>query len=323
MNILLKRTKNQKLVTFGLIMVFLAGGVIACQSTSESGTAPVGNEHQSTQQEAQSDVEVKEDDGEQLDDAPILDSADPEVIQQEWQSSPHAEAFVLDADGNNNPCARCHAPINWEPSLEDLPESCFACKFEIDDPNPYIAEAEWVDIPCKVCHEVDKKGNVQPEYSWLEIAALEEYASVETSTELCLKCHDTTNVPEHGSVQVGGAHEGYDCTECHDAHNTVASCGTSDCHEDVIDPDTPIAGHDDDHQNVSCVACHDAAGMDVGPSEELGLWTTFASWSSETETGTETGIVAFTSHDLILDASCERCHFVDNPWGLSDNVSNP
>jgi len=313
-----------------LVVLLMFIGVTACQSAEDTASPAVEEEEQDqpvqeSPDNSESEPVVSSDEASSVS---VEVEAEPPDIDGAWHSSPHANAFVVDADGNNNPCARCHAPVDWMPSMDDLPESCFVCKFELEEPPSYIQEEAWVSIPCQVCHEVDKKGEVQPEYSWLEIAALEEYASVVTPTELCMKCHDVVNVPEHGIVQVGGAHEGYECTECHDAHDTTASCGTSDCHEDVIEPVTPIAGHDDDHRDVSCVACHDAAGMEVGPSEALGYWITFAPWTyefsiSETETNTETGIVAFTSHNLILDASCERCHFTDNPWGLSDNVDGP
>ena len=254
--------------------------------------------------------------------------SDPAVIEAGWGSSPHAASFVQDPEGNNNNCARCHAPVNWQPSMDDLPESCYACKFELDPPPPYIPEDQWESIPCKVCHEPDKKGNIQPEVQWLEIAALEEYASVESPTELCMKCHDTNNVPEHGMVHVGGVHEGMECAECHDAHDTTATCGVVECHEAVIDPDALIAGHDDDHREVSCVACHDGAGLDVGPSEERGFWMTFMPWSATTATGetevqTDTGVVTFASHNLVLESRCNRCHFTDNPWGLSEILENP
>ncbi len=244
---------------------------------------------------------------------------DPAAIEAAWQSSPHADSFVLDANGQNNTCARCHAPINWMPSMDDLPESCYTCKFELEDPPSTIAESEWTDIPCNICHEVDKKGNVQAEYAWLEIAPLGEYAQVASPSELCLKCHSAAEVPGHGTVQLGGDHPGYVCTDCHSAHDSTTSCDAVGCHPDVKEPATPIPGHDQDHQSVTCGACHDANGMEVGPDEESDLWTTFI--SASTETGAER--FPFTSHNVVLEANCERCHFVSNPWGLSENVLQP
>ncbi len=245
---------------------------------------------------------------------------DPALIPNIWQSGPHANTFVMTDSGKNSTCARCHAPVNWIPALDDMPESCFTCKFEIDPPPPKIAENDWIDIPCNVCHEVDKRDNVQAEYVWLEIAQIEVYADVATTTELCQKCHIEINLPDHEVAQLGGAHTDYQCTDCHDAHNTNASCGDVDCHDDVIDPATPITGHDADHQTIFCVACHDAADMEVGPVEDKpDKWTTFASTSSEAG-GT---LVALTSHNVVKEASCSRCHFDGNSWGLNNNVDKP
>jgi len=247
---------------------------------------------------------------------PPTATPDPAAIKVAWQSSPHANSYVQDSSGQNNTCARCHAPINWMPAMDDLPESCFACKFELEVPPPTISEVDWTDIPCNICHKVDKKDNIQPEYAWLEIAPLEEYAEVASSSELCLKCHAPVDIPGHGTINLGGAHAGYECTQCHSAHDTLASCDPAGCH---AEPTSPIAGHDADHEAVSCVACHDGSGMEVGPNEENGIWTTFTSGS----TNVSADKFAFTSHNIVLEASCDRCHFVNNPWRLSDSVVEP
>ena len=125
--------------------------------------------------------------------------------------------------------------------MDDLPESCFACKFELEDPPPFIPENEWVDIPCHVCHEADRDGNIQPEIAWWEIAPLGEYIAVASPTELCLKCHAPTDTLRHGDVQLGGAHIDYECTGCHAAHDTTTSCDVVGCHGDVIEPELGLA----------------------------------------------------------------------------------
>ena len=203
--------------------------------------------------------------------------------------------------------------------MDDIPETCLTCKFEVKNPPPLIAESEWEHISCNVCHEVDKKDNVKPEYAWLEIAQIGEYAEVATPTELCLKCHNEIDLPEHGVAQLGGAHADYECTQCHDAHDTVASCAAVDCHDDVVTPAEPIPGHDEDHQSVACVACHDAGEMEVGPVEETGEWMTLIAVSPQGEAA----VIPFTSHNTVLEAPCERCHFPGNPWGLTENLSPP
>ena len=239
------------------------------------------------------------------------------IIQEEWQASPHAATFVLDAAGNNNKCAQCHAPIEWMPSMDDLPESCYSCKFELDDPPPLILEEDWQNIPCKICHELNKDKSVQSEYAWLEIAPIDEYADVDTPSELCQKCHTQNAYPGHFQIQVAGTHLDYECTQCHNAHSTTASCGSTDCHPDTNMVDAKVPGHDPDHQEVACAVCHDGSGLNVGPHQATNAWSTFVLRAEDQE------LVPFVSHEIILEVYCDRCHFVDNLWGLSEQVDQP
>jgi hypothetical protein len=242
------------------------------------------------------------------------DLTDPEQLQKIWAESKHANTFVVSDEGENNSCARCHDRYNYIPSIEDIPESCFACKFEVDEPDPYISEEYWKHVDCFICHRVEKK-EVQEQYAWLEFALIEEYSEVSSVTELCNKCHLAEDIPGHFPVVVRGDHPDYTCTECHNAHDLSASCSSSNCHEDVVQSMITIPGHDEDHAQVSCVACHDADELEIGFIEELGLWTTLIATS---EGGTETR--PFTSHNIVLEAPCERCHFPGNPWGLTETV---
>jgi len=309
--------KSVRKVVFVMLIFLLA----ACQSGG-SGNSNSAGEEQGAPALSGSASEVAEG-SEQINagqqDQPQAGTMDPVVIQENWENYAHADTFVVDADGNNNSCARCHAPANWFPSIDEMPESCFACKFEVSDPPPYVEESVWENISCNVCHLVDKKNNIEPGYTYLEVAAIEEYSAVATTTELCQKCHIDIDLPGHKVADLGGAHADYTCTACHDAHDTKVSCSSDGCHNDVIDPAVPIPGHDADHEIVLCVACHDASGMDVGFSEELGGWTTLISDSSEAEESFK----ALTSHNLVKEADCERCHFEGNPWNLSTTVSVP
>ena len=313
---MMKTLKPNPTLLFFCLLLLLGGGLAACQN--EAGATPtlVATLASVSEQPQQGEPE---DTGTVPPTAKVVPTPDPAAIEAAWQSSPHADAFVQDAAGQNNTCARCHAPINWMPSMDDLPESCYACKFELEDPPSYIPETEWQDIPCNVCHKVDKKDNILAEYAWLEIAPLGEYAAVASPTELCLKCHAPVDLAGHGDVTLGGAHAGYECTACHSAHAIATSCVAEGCHPDVIAPVDPIPGHDADHQIVSCVACHDAGGMEVGLDEEQAVWTTFTTEPA----GDSTDRFAFTSHNTVLEAKCDRCHFVDNPWGLSVVTEQP
>jgi hypothetical protein len=276
-----------RVISRGVLLILLLSLIAAC--SAEQGTPAPG------------DPGDPNDPGGQV---------DPATIDQAWQASAHASTYVLDDAGENNACARCHAPINFMPSIDEIPEACFTCKFEVRDPEPLIAEADWVNIPCYVCHEGDAD-DVDPGIAWLEMPLLESYAEVGSANELCLKCHGAESIPGHKFPLLGGAHADYQCTQCHDAHGTTASCDDEACHADVIDPAVAIPGHDDDHQDLSCWACHDAGGLEVAPDQDLGYWTTVVE------------SISIVSHDLVKEASCERCHFADNPWSLSVGVNQP
>jgi len=219
-----------------------------------------------------------------------------DAIQTGWQTSPHADTYVMADDGTNSACARCHAPVNWVPAMDELPASCLVCKFEVQPPPPVIDRVDWGNVRCNVCHQI-KDDVVQPEIAWLEVAALEQYAKVDSASELCLKCHATADVPGHKTIVHAGVHQDLDCTACHDAHTTAASCGTADCHPAA----GPIPGHDEAHQTVACLACHDASGLAVGP-DQSGVWTT----------------MDYASHSLQTTVDCQRCHYAGNPWGLAE-----
>lgn len=288
------------------LCILLSSAVLlltSCQGSRESPEATLGPQGQDpaepTSSETTTDV-----------DQPV----DPDIILATWQAGAHADTFVVSEAGTNSSCARCHAPVNWIPTMEDMPESCSVCKFEVDPPPPLTAQADWTNIECRVCH-ITKKGKVEAEFAWLEIAPIEEYAAVASVNELCEKCHLAGDIPEHISLTVGGAHEGYSCTQCHDAHDVTASCSTSECHTDALASDSPIPGHDEDHNTVSCAACHDVGDLEVDISEDNAKWITFVIPTTSSERR------SFYSHNIVLEVSCERCHFPENPWRLVDTVA--
>lgn len=287
-----------------MLIIFILG---ACSSNEESNS-PVNG---------QNDESQTSNTGNSSDDALEIESGGIS-IEDAWASSAHASNYVSDSIGNNNNCAQCHSPINFMPSMDDIPESCLTCKFEIADPEPFIPEADWLNIPCKTCHKLDKKDNVEPEIFWLAVAQIDEYDKVSSADEICLKCHISTNRSAgHPGTNLAGVHADYLCIECHDPHSTAteaSSCGGSECHDLTENDDVVIVGHDEDHQNVSCSACHDSGDFAVKPNDE-GIWVTYISKSESTD-----DLYSFTSHNIILEVDCGRCHYPDNPWDLSDDV---
>ncbi len=240
-------------------------------------------------------------------------SPDEQAARTAWESGKHANSYVVDDTGENNACARCHSPWNWVPvDAADMPATCTSCKFSVPAPKP-VAEADWKHIECNVCHRVENGVTTSP-VAWLNalVAQYETtsdpYEAVTTNAELCEKCHNGL----YGVALGSGAHAGYDCTKCHDAHSLEASCTAPGCHAGILEPGSPIAGHDAAHANVTCGACHDASGLAVGPAEDTKEWLTFRAASAEGGTGSD----PYVSHDLQREVECARCHYPSNPWNL-------
>ncbi|MCA9957677.1 MAG: hypothetical protein KC443_01500 [Anaerolineales bacterium] len=178
-----------------------------------------------------------------------------------WESSPHADTYALEK-GPNTYCARCHSPQNWDIAAKiDPPPNCVSCKFatepepRIAQSNTLVAEEEWQDIGCAICHHV-QDGIADSAIAWLDITT-NYYETVASSTELCEKCHTDTETLRHSRDISGGAHADFTCTDCHDAHTTAASCTTGGCHTDfttrypVIIPE-----HEDQVDAEECTQCH-------------------------------------------------------------------
>jgi hypothetical protein len=245
----------------------------------------------------------------------------PETVplppEEGWAMSSHADTYVISAEGKNDTCARCHSPVQWLPGPDDIPESCLACKFDVDVPPPLFSEEEWEHVPCKTCHRTNGD-DVGEEIAWLEIPSIEEYIDMDSTTKLCRKCHETTDFPDHKpAIVLSEEHADLLCTECHDPHSNMTTCAKSGCHESVIVGAEPVPGHDEDHTSVSCTACHDAAGLQVGPNEDGDMWVTYASLMLDGEES----LLPHSSHAVQTQVTCDRCHFSANPWGLSEDVA--
>ena len=242
-------------------------------------------------------------------------STNVDSIPTDWEISAHARTYVVDNKGENSACTLCHSPTNFIPTIDEVPDSCFICKFELSEPPPLTAQDIWEGIPCRICHEPDRKGNIPAEFSWLEVPILEQYAEAATSTDLCVKCHKQVDLPGHKpQSELTNAHADILCTDCHNAHNLEASCSTGGCHDDILDSGSSIAGHDDDHQNVSCIACHQAGGLASGMSDDSGIWIPLISITSVSGAAE---LVPYSSHNIVKESACDSCHFSGNPWSLN------
>ena len=271
--------------------------------------------------------------------APPEPTALPDQSEQiaAWEASPHGNTYDL-GKGPNTYCSRCHSPQNWDPSsTTDLPPNCVTCKFPTDETiriastMDFVEEEDWVGINCETCH-IMENGVATEGIAWFN-PLTHEYDEVNTSTELCTKCHLTSKGVsatggrgvEHEIYLGGSAHKNWagllddkhrpdQCADCHDPHTQQPKL-CEDCHE--IDTATHAKGrYELMKDKVTCMACHDALGLDVGPLPDEamgGMWVT-----QETSMGRSGLTTEFVlSHSPQWEVACDRCHYEENPYGLT------
>lgn len=249
---------------------------------------------------------------------PATSQPDQSAAWQAWQSSPHSDTYGL-GKGPNTYCAQCHAPRNWDPlAVIDPPPNCVSCKFDFETAprlavgNRLIPESEWLNIGCEICHQMIA-GVANPDVAWLD-PVTGTYEPVSSDVTVCEKCHIDTKTLRHAR-SINSTHSAFQCTDCHDAHSTAASCTAANCHPDTFNPEIPVPGHDTNHQSVACVACHDASNFEIGPQDD-GIYIT---WRTTELLGREI-TTAYLSHNLQLSVDCDRCHFANNPWQLNPAI---
>jgi len=235
---------------------------------------------------------------------------DPATVEAVWLSGPHAETYVIAEDMTNISCAQCHSPLNWNPSSGEVTVSWTDGQTGMVHPSPLIGEVDWQNIGCVVCHR-GEKDQIQGEIAWFDPISMDEYADVESSTALCQKCHRAGEIDGHHSISLEGSHSELLCTDCHDPHNTSATCSSAGCHEPFAAECESIKTHDKPHSQVTCSACHDGEEPQIEWNEELQAWDTFRSGSI----GIPMEHEPYTSHNIVRDVDCDRCHAPgDHPW---------
>lgn len=203
----------------------------------------------------------------------IADSNCAECHKEEhkrWATTLHAadaSAVLLNPEHNTeelltDECIGCHAPFE-------------ASKFQIGDfvqpvdqkgPWQLVAknETEWHAIQCAVCHDVTSKA---PNKLAFYDPTKQAYVAVQTSTELCEKCHQPGT--DDSRDLKGSVHEGLQCATCHfqkgtemslDPHQSCAQCHpkVNPKHPDVTQLDTTYASKEskNDIHFVTCAVCH-------------------------------------------------------------------
>lgn len=188
--------------------------------------------------------------------------AEQEPYWEAWRRGPHANTYALEK-GPNTYCARCHAPANWDINATiDPAPNCVSCKFPSEDEprvaegNPLVPEDEWQSIGCDVCHRT-QDGVVDPEVAWRD-RQTGYYETLPDNTALCEKCHLNNDTLKHRRDLGDAAHADFQCTDCHDPHDTSAACG--DCHNVSMTRESRlIPEHEAVTHNDQCAECHAGA----------------------------------------------------------------
>jgi hypothetical protein len=238
------------------------------------------------------------------------------LVWQTWKSGPHSNTYEL-GKGPNTYCARCHSPMNWDPSSTiDESSDCLNCKFDSETDlrtaisNQLVLERDWENIGCEICHLTRDHTFL---VAWFNVSTA-DYEEVASPKELCEKCHRDTDTLRHERNLGKDLHPDFDCTDCHDAHSTTTSCSDAACHAGVLVNSPFILGHDAAHTDVVCVACHDSTDLEVGLMDDGNTWALFRT----TEPMGNPIRKLYQSHYLQREVDCDRCHYKNNPWGLKD-----
>jgi hypothetical protein len=275
---------------------------------------------------------------------PVVEIPEQTAILAAWEASPHGNTYDL-GKGPNTYCSRCHSPQNWDPeSTTGPPPNCVTCKFPTDEEvrmaptMGFVEEEDWVGINCETCHIMEGDQSTG-ELAWLNVRN-DEHEPIGNPNELCEKCHLTSDgVSWTGGTGVtheiylgGSAHKNWAgilddtwrpeyCSDCHDPH-TQEPMQCVDCHPSVLTSDDHIKGNNEAHANVNCIACHDASEAEVGPhpDEDMGgVWTTVL---SSVDRAGEPTLEAIVSHSVKWNVDCDRCHFAENAYELTEYTAD-
>ncbi len=250
----------------------------------------------------------------------VEDQGDPgEVVETdqaiywlEWESGAHGSTYALNK-GPNTYCAKCHSPLNWDPSAEiDPPPNCVTCKFPNETDmrqaisNPFVTEEDWQQIGCEICHRMEN-GVADPEPVWLDVRT-GFYETVASSSQLCMECHRDNDTLQHARDLGDNAHGDFTCTSCHDAHTLTANCEEGGCHKDLIIPYPGVmAEHRDQIDDSGCTKCHNSVAdihMNILDETPINCMQCHSHLMGNTVTSTiEQG-----HSEVHLSVSCIACH---------------
>jgi len=231
-----------------------------------------------------------------------------------WLSSAHARSLHMSGDDQQS-CARCKSPANYNASSNQ---------------SSLISQPDWQGIQCRVCHNLhDRKfpNNTGPggfpvafyNGTLSSLAGYAIYDKVNSSTELCEKCHSSSHDPKFEGTHKASVN--FTCTNCH-----MNSSFNNELHKfEVRNTTSGITGCEVCHKasehtvllckgKIDCVGCHDRTvqrnitGYAVSPDNNYGLYKDPISDNWTTYRVSHGFAVTWPSHNITSEVVCEKCH---------------
>ncbi|MFI5386753.1 MAG: cytochrome c3 family protein [Fimbriimonadales bacterium] len=188
-----------------------------------------------------------------------------------WSATLHAASpsDVLTNTAHNsseqliNECIQCHAPFQ----AKTFSIGYFVQPVNMTGPWHVVDEhaSTWQAIKCETCH--DPSSNAPAKLAFFD-PTVKAYVSVQSTTELCEKCHQAGT--DDSRDLKGSVHESLQCTSCHFQPGSQMSLSPKDacvrCHSlfsdgrhvDVTKFDTTYANPNSAHNIhfLTCTTCH-------------------------------------------------------------------
>ena len=236
---------------------------------------------------------------------PRIAEANPLVLEEEWKSI-GCEVCHLNNEGIIDAQIVWHDPVaNNHSIFQDPTELCEMCHLDNETlrHKREMGSAAHVGFTCISCHDAHSTAaNCGADGCHVDVVESrdlpsDEHIGIQSKVE-CLVCHEAGMQVHNMAINKS---EEDDCLQCHSDLKQLSSADIAPVYHSLI------------HAEVNCVVCHDASGYEVGIDEMTDEWVVFRS----VELLGRVSVKPYQSHDLQQQVSCNRCHFVDNPWELS------
>lgn len=243
-----------------------------------------------------------------------------------FESEPRAainNVLVPESDWNNIGCEICHK------TQGEIVENAYGWLNTATGYHETVATSTQLCEKCHLDNETlrHKRDLGQGKMSNFECTKCHDAHSVKAN---CRNCHSDVLMTEKPQANLTHppSRSNEDCLRCHpqswdDHDRTIKEAGNDDCsscHKELLIIDEAYLmqiAHSVNHITVTCVACHDASGLAVGPVEGQEVWMPFRTVQLLGRENT----TPYQSHNLQAYVDCGRCHYMNNPWNLTTDIT--